>query len=180
MKNIIGSPDTLYNFQHYFIEILLSNRLQVNKYKKKAVKNINYKHSYRKGTINKMGKIEQGKFYHIMYMNGIKDVLETPKTLKTGRYYRLKDGREFKVIRQAHFKYTYDDIDTVRVLTEGYDIGTLQHRLSQKMARAFKSKTPSVRFTAEEREMLSYIYYENEFITDNDKRVLEKILEINK
>lgn len=125
-----------------------------------------------------MGKIEQGKFYHVRYTDGTSDIIETTKSLKVGRYYRLKNGKEVQILKQAHYKYTYEDIDTVRVLTEDYDIGTLQHRLSQKMARAFKSKTPSVRFTAEEREMLSYIYYENEYLTDKDKKVLEKILEI--
>ena len=126
-----------------------------------------------------MGKIEQGRFYHIKYSNGIKDILESTKALKIGRYYRLKDGREFQVIKEAHYKYTYEDIDTSRVLTEGYDIGTEQRRISDRMRKAFNSKTPSVRFTPMDREMLSYIYYENEYLTDKEKRVLEKILEIN-
>lgn len=41
-----------------------------------------------------MGKIEQGKFYHIQYIdNGKSDYIETNKTLINGRIYRLGNGK---------------------------------------------------------------------------------------
>ena len=127
-----------------------------------------------------MVKIEQEKFYHIRYANGTSDSIKTTITLKSGRYYKTKDGIEFQVLKQSHYKYTYEEIEAIKWLTEGYDIGTLQHKLSKKMNRALHSKTPSVRFTSDEREILSYIYYENESLTENDKRVLEKIIGVRR
>lgn len=125
-----------------------------------------------------MQRIEQEKFYHIRYANGTSDSIKTTRTLKSGRYYKTKDGIEFQVLKQSHYRYTYEEIETIKELTEGYDIGTLQHKLSKKMGRALHSKTPSLRFTPEEREILSYIYYENEALTEKAKRALEKILGI--
>jgi len=127
-----------------------------------------------------MQRIEQEKFYNIRYANGTSDSIKTTRTLKSGRYYKTKDGIEFQVLKQSHYKYTYEEIETIKELTEGYDIGTLQHKLSEKMGRALHSKTPSVRFTSEEQEILSYIYYENEALTEKSKRALEKILGIRR
>lgn len=127
-----------------------------------------------------MQRIEKEKFYHIRYDNGTTDSIKTTRTLKTGRYYKTKDGIEFQVLKQSHYRYTYEEIETIKELTEGYDIGTLQHKLSKKMDRALHSKTPSVRFNSEEREILSSIYYENESLTESVKRVLEKILGIGR
>lgn len=124
-----------------------------------------------------MGKIEQGRFYHIQFMDtGKKDYFESNKPLVDGRVYRLQNGRTFRVIKKAHFKYTFEDIDTLRVLTEDYDIGTVQNRLSVRMAKAFNGKVPAVRFSDEEREILGYIYYENQCLTEEEKRVLRKVL----
>ena len=125
-----------------------------------------------------MKGIKKEKFYHIRYIDGTTDIIVTDKSLKIGRYYRFKDNREARIVKQGHYKYTFEDIDTIRKLTEDYNIGTLQYRLSQKMDIALSSKIPSVRFTDEERKMLSYIYYDNEYLTDKDKEVLEKILDI--
>lgn len=126
-----------------------------------------------------MGKIEQGKFYHIQYIdNGKSDYIETNKTLINGRIYRLGNGKQFRVIKKAHFKYTFEDIDNIRVMMEDYDIGTVQYNLCMRMARAFKAKVPAVRFSDEEREILSYIYYENEYLTDKDRVTLRKVLNI--
>ena len=131
-----------------------------------------------------MGKnkeIQQGKFYHIKYTDNLsKDIIESTKVLQVGRYYRFKNGREFQVTGKAYFKYTYEDIDNVRVMMEDYDIGTVQHNLCKRMYKAFQQKTPAVRFSDEEREILSYIYYENTHIRESDKRTLEKILNIKK
>ena len=126
-----------------------------------------------------MGKIEQGKFYHIQYVdNGKSDYIETSKPLINGRIYRLGNGKQFRVIKRAHFKYTFEDIDNIRVMMEDYDIGTVQYNLCIRMARAFKAKVPAVRFSDEEREILSYVYYDNEYITDKDRETLRKVLNI--
>lgn len=126
-----------------------------------------------------MGKIEQGKFYHIQYVdNGKSDYIETNKPLINGRIYRLGNGRQFRVIKRAHFKYTFEDIDNIRVMMEDYDIGTVQYNLCMRMTRTFKAKVPAVRFSDEEREILSYVYYENEYITDKDRETLRKVLNI--
>ena len=126
-----------------------------------------------------MSKIEQGKYYHIHYLdNGKTDYLESNKPLVNGRIYRLSDGRQVRVIKRAHFKYTYQDIDNIRVMMEDYNIGTIQHNLCIRMAKAFKAKVPAVRFSNEEREILSYIYYENEFISDSERETLRKVLNI--
>ena len=126
-----------------------------------------------------MSNIEQGKFYRIRYTDTYKeDIIESVKTLKIGRYYTFKNGRQFQVIKNAYFKYTYEDIDNIRVMMEDYDIGTVQYNLCKRMMKAFKQKTPNVRFTTEEREILSYIYYENEFISENHRKTLKKVLNI--
>lgn len=126
-----------------------------------------------------MGKIEQGKFYHIQYIDtGKTDYLETTKPLINGRIYRLGNGRQIRVIRKANFKYTFEDIDNIRVMMEDYDIGTVQYNLCVRMNKAFNSKVPAVRFSDEEREILSYVYYENDFIGDKCKETLKKVLNI--
>ena len=126
-----------------------------------------------------MGKIEQGKFYHIQYVdNGKSDYIETNKPLINGRIYRLGNDKQFRVIKRAHFKYTFEDIDNIRVMMEDYDIGTVQYNLCMRMTKAFKAKVPAVRFSDEEREILSYVYYENEYITDKDRETLRKVLNI--
>ena len=127
-----------------------------------------------------MGKpIKQGKFYHIQWLEtGKADYIETNKTLINGRVYNMKDGKQFRIIKRAYFKYTFEDINNIRVMMEDYDIGTVQYNLCMRMARAFKAKVPAVRFSDEEREILSYVYYENEHITDKDRETLRKVLNI--
>ena len=126
---------------------------------------------------NIMEKSLKIKYYHIRYSdNGTSGILKTEKNLKIRRYCRLKDGREAQIIKQAHYKYTCNELEVVRRLTSEYSVGSMQRRLSEKMEIALRSGIPSVRFTNIEREMLSYIYYEDNSITDEDKKVLEKIL----
>jgi len=126
-----------------------------------------------------MGKIEQGKFYHIQYINtGKTDYIESNKILVNGRIYRLGDGAQVRVIKRAHFKYTFEDIDNIRVMMEDYDIGTVQYNLCRRMAKAFEAKVPAVRFSDDEREILSYVYYENQYISDSDRQTLRKVLNI--
>lgn len=126
-----------------------------------------------------MKKIEQGKFYLVKYTDNYKDtVIETSKVLKPSRYYFTKDGRQVFVIKRLTFKYTFEDIDNVRVMMEDYDVGTVQHNLCMRMVKAFNQPTPAVRFSQEEREILSYIYWENHNIRESDKKTLRKILGI--
>lgn len=123
--------------------------------------------------------IKQGKFYHIQWLEtGKADYIETNKTLINGRVYNMKDGKQFRIIKRAYFKYTFEDINNIRVMMKDYDIGTVQYNLCMRMARAFKEKVPAVRFSDEEREILSYVYYENEYITDKDIETLRKVLNI--
>lgn len=126
-------------------------------------------------------RYNQGIYYRVQYQDTFKeDTYESPVTLKIGRYYRLNNGKQIKVLGKLNFKYTFEDIDTIRVLMEGYDKGTVQSRLAQRMWKAFNSPTPAVRFSSEEREILGYIYYESEMLSDRDKKTLEKVLGIKK
>lgn len=128
-----------------------------------------------------MSNIEQGKFYRVRYIdNNKEDFLESVTTLRVGRYYTLKNGRRFQVLKNAYFKYTYEDIDNLRVMLEDYDIGTVQYNLCIRMAQAFKQPIPKVSFSREERELLWYIYEENEFISEKHKETLMKVLNIKK
>ena len=124
-------------------------------------------------------QIQQGKFYHIQYVDtGKSDYLESNKNLVNGRIYILGNGRQVRVIKRAHFKYTFEDIDNIRVMMEDYDKGTVQYNLCMRMAKAFNGKVPSVRFSDEEREILGYVYWENQYISDSDRETLKKALNI--
>lgn len=126
-----------------------------------------------------MKEIEQGTFYKIRYTDTYKeDTLESVKPLKIGRYYTLKNGKQIQILKKLYFKYTYEDIDNVRVMMEDYDIGTVQYNLCIRMTNAFKDKTPNVRFSSEEREILWYVYNENEYISESQRNTLRKILNI--
>lgn len=126
-----------------------------------------------------MKKIEQGKFYLVKYVDDFTEtVLETSKVLKPSRYYFTKDGRQVFIVKKLTFKYTFEDIDNVRVMMEDYDIGTVQYNLCKRMAKAFDQPTPAVRFSQEEREILSYVYWENPYTTESHKKTLRKILGI--
>ena len=61
---------------------------------------------------------------------------------------------------------------------EGYDEGTLQDNLRKRLAKAFKSQIPSIRISSEEKDLLSYVYYENEYLSEGDKATLRKVLGI--
>lgn len=127
-----------------------------------------------------MGKETVIKYYHITYTDsGETNVLKTTKTLKVGRYYRLKDGREAKIVRQAHFKYTPEDLKIIYNIVKDYDRGTIQYRLAQKLRKAVNSEIPSMRFTDDEREFFRFIYYECSDLADEELYVISKILGIN-
>lgn len=125
-----------------------------------------------------MGEIQQGTFCKIVYSDGKLDVIESFIKLEIGKLYKGKDNNVFKVVGISKFKYTYKDIDNIRVLMEGYDEGTVQDNLRKRMTKAFNSKTTSIRLSFEEKELLSYIYYENEYISESDKETLRKVLNI--
>ena len=86
-------------------------------------------------------------------------------------------ARFFTVKSKKNFKYTLEDIDDIRVLTEGYEYGTGKD-ICEHMMQAWERKIPNVHFSREEKEFLSYIYHENEYICENDRKVLEKVLDI--
>ena len=122
--------------------------------------------------------IEQGYFYNITWhKTGKKDIIESKNKLRVHSYF-YKNNQPFFVNSEIKFKYTFEDIDNIRVMMEGYDPGTVQDRLRARMAKAFHGKTPSVRFTFEEREILSYVYYENVNISEKEKATLRKVLGI--
>ena len=125
-----------------------------------------------------MSEIKQGTFYRIKYKNGKTDILESFVKLEPGYIYNGGNGKYFKVIGVINFKYTLEDIDNLRVLMEGYDEGTLQDNLRKRLAKAFKSQIPSIRISSEEKDLLSYVYYENEYLSEGDKATLRKVLGI--
>lgn len=123
--------------------------------------------------------IEQGKFYRIQYLDtGESNLIELTTPVKIGQTYNLKGSkRRFLVLSQAKFKYTYEDIDNIRVLMSDYDRGSIQYRLRVKMENAFKQPTPSVSFNDDEREVLGYVYYDRDLeLTDKQKATLRKVL----
>jgi hypothetical protein len=106
-------------------------------------------------------------------------IIELAKPVKVGKIYCLQNPyRRFLVLSEAKFKYTYEDIDNVRVMMEDYEPGTIQYNLWKRMVKAFNAPTPAVRFTDEEKEVLGYTYYENQFISESDRKTLRKILGI--
>lgn len=125
-------------------------------------------------------KIEQGKFYKIQFRNGKTDVIEISPAIKItiGKEYRLYNKDIVKVLSEVKFKYTFKDIDTIRVMMEDYDEGTIQDNLRKRMVKAFQQQTPAVRFSFEEKEILGYIYYESSFLTNDERETLKKILDI--
>jgi hypothetical protein len=125
-------------------------------------------------------KIEQGRFYRIQYVDTrTPGIIELAKPVKVGKIYCLQNPyRRFLVLSEAKFKYTYEDIDNVRVMMEDYEPGTIQYNLWKRMVKAFNAPTPAVRFTDEEKEVLGYTYYENQFISESDRKTLRKILGI--
>lgn len=125
-----------------------------------------------------MSKIEQGKFYKIQYINGHIDTIESSSNLNAGCYYIHKTLGKFKVLNEVRFKYTFEDIDNIRVLMEDYEEGSIQSNLCKRMAKAFNGKTPSIRLSFEEKEILSYTYHENEHLSETFKETLRKVLDI--
>lgn len=125
-------------------------------------------------------KIEQGRFYKIQHKNGKHEIIEVKPTLKLecGKLYNIGIKGVVKVISEIKFKYTFEDIDNIRVLMENYDEGTIQDNLRKRMEKAFKQPTPAVRFSFGEREILSYIYHESQMLSKSEQITLEKVLNI--
>ena len=121
------------------------------------------------------------KFYLIQKVNSsLPEYLRTTKTLKIGRIYNLETGKQAKVIRQVHFKYSLDDIQNLVDLLEGGYNGTQQHKMWIKMRTIKNSQIPKVRFSDAEKEMIYYIYVNEEYNTDEQRKTLEKVLNIRR
>lgn len=70
-------------------------------------------------------------------------------------------------------------LDTLRVITEGYEDG-VGAGICRKALRAYEKNdgfTGIIRLTGIERDFLSYIYDENPFLTDWEKEALEYYLD---
>lgn len=129
-----------------------------------------------------MKRIDQGKFYKVQLENGEQTILEfnNQTQLIIGKRYKTKDKGIIKVLSECRFKYTFNDVDNIRVMMEGYEEGTIQDNLRKRMEKAFKQPTPAVRFSLAEKEILSYIYYESKMLSEDKKETLRKILKGDK
>ena len=63
-------------------------------------------------------------------------------------------------------------------MMEDYEEDSIQSRLCSRMYKAFEDGNPFVKFYREEKELLSYVYYENKFLSEQDKVTLRKVLNI--
>jgi hypothetical protein len=128
----------------------------------------------------KMSDNKRKRFYHIQYINtGKTDYIETDRLLVIGRIYTLKDGQQCRVVRQAHFKYTFSDIENIYSVMSQYNKGSLQYGLAVRLRETLKSNVPAVRFSDEDREMLYDIYVEDTELTDEQREAISKVLNIN-
>ena len=110
---------------------------------------------------------EKVKFYLIQKVNcSLPEYIRATKNLKIGRIYTLEDGNQAKVLRQAHFKYSLDDIQNLADMLVGGYKGTQQYRMYLKMNSIKRSQIPRVRFSEIEKELIYYIYTNNEYNTD--------------
>lgn len=127
-----------------------------------------------------MSRIYQGIFYKVMYQGDNKTRLfESNTELKINAFYRdNKNNRIFKVLNRCNFRYTLEDIDNIRVMMEDHDVGTVQSNLCERMNKAYNELNPAVRFTNEEKELMSYMYYEDEYLDNGQKETLAKVLGI--
>lgn len=120
-------------------------------------------------------RIEQGNYYSIVYGDDkSEEIIETNQDLKLGCRYKLND-RVFVVKSKKNYSLTLEDIDNIRVLTEGYEDGTGRD-IYRHVMESWERKIPNVRFSKEEKDFLSYIYYENEHIGTDERITLAKIL----
>ena len=122
-------------------------------------------------------RIEQGNYYKVLYDGEKKErIIETKQDLIPGNRYEMA-GKKFTVKGKKNFKLSLEDIDNIRVLTEGYTDGTGKD-IYLRMMQAWERKVPNVHFTNEEKDFLGYIYHENEYLGDDDRISLEKVLDI--
>lgn len=72
-------------------------------------------------------------------------------------------------------KKRYNRLDTLRVLTEGYEEGE-GYNIYQKAFRAENKSTEEftgiIRFTATEKDFLGYILSDNEYLDEYEKEIL--------
>jgi len=127
-----------------------------------------------------MKEIRQGRFYKVQLENGKQTILEfnNQTELVRGKKYKTKEHGIIKIISETKFKYTFEDIDNIRILMEGYDEDTIQDNLRKRMIKAFNQPTPAVKFSSVEKEILSYIYYENKMLTEDKRITLRKVLNV--
>jgi hypothetical protein len=127
-----------------------------------------------------MSDNKRNRFYHIQYINtGKTDYIEIDRPLVIGRIYNSKDGQQFRIIRQAHFKYTFSDIENIYSVMSQYNRGSLQYGLAVRLREALKGKVPAVRFSDEDREMMYEIYVEDMELTDEQRATIKKVLNVS-
>lgn len=98
--------------------------------------------------------------------------------LKKNRYVKIKDNEYARVISESKFKFSIDDIKALSELLKDYDRGTLQNRLYRKLNLIISTDIPQLRLSKEDKELLSYIYYEDDTLENKYIEVLEKALNI--
>lgn len=121
------------------------------------------------------------RYYKIRYLNDYRiQTIRTEKSLKEGKYYLGKDGKQFLVYGKTSVKYTFDDIRSLIQILDGYNIGSIQNGIKIGLIDALREDIPAIQLDKVQRDCLRDIYYLDESLSNEDKSTLEKVLNIKK
>lgn len=96
-------------------------------------------------------------YFKVKYANNKTEVLNLADNTKVGGTYKITGTNTiFKVLAKVHYKYTLEDLDILRVCTEGYESGDY-YNICHRVLRALKSGIPNVRFSSYEKELIAMI-----------------------
>jgi hypothetical protein len=116
-------------------------------------------------------------YYKITYSDtGRNNMISTTESLSLNRYYVSPTGRSFIVTGKAKLKYSMQDINSLVDILNEYDIGTIQYNMCNKFILVQRSNIPKITLTAEEKSVLMDILCDDPDITDEQEKVLRKIL----
>lgn len=119
-------------------------------------------------------------YFRVQYRgSNKKDVLNLVDSTQVGKVYRRTDNNQvFKVLGKANFKYTLDELDTLRVMLEGYTAGPY-YELHNRVCEALIRGVPNIRISSLEKDYLGYIYINSGYCNEEEKKLLIKITNID-
>lgn len=96
-------------------------------------------------------------YFKVKYANSKTEVLNLADNTKVGSTYKITGtDTVFKVLAKVNYKYTLEDLDILRVCTEGYEYGEY-YNICQRVLKALKNGVPNVRFSSYEKELIAII-----------------------